>query len=77
MLPTLDGRTEAVSFLPWTIFFQLKPKTNKQGADILDFLLPEMENRRGSLVVVLCGYKKEMEELISYNEGERSKGRGC
>lgn len=36
---------------------------------MLDFLLPEMENRRGKLVVVLAGYKKQMEELMSHNEG--------
>ncbi len=28
-----------------------------------------MENKRGTLVVVLAGYQKQMEELIEYNEG--------
>jgi hypothetical protein len=37
---------------------------------VLDYLLPEMENRRGKLVVVLAGYKKPMEErVMAYNEG--------
>eukprot|EP00983_Pelagomonas_calceolata_P042452 1138506-Pelagomonas_calceolata.AAC.12 len=36
---------------------------------ILDFLLPEMENRRGRLVVVMAGYQKHMEEVLAYNEG--------
>lgn len=36
---------------------------------VLDYLLPEMENRRGSLVVILAGYQKPMEGLIAHNEG--------
>lgn len=36
---------------------------------MLDALLPEMENRRGKLVVVFAGYKKQMEGLLAYNEG--------
>ena len=28
-----------------------------------------MANKRGSLVVVLAGYQKQMEELLGYNEG--------
>jgi hypothetical protein len=35
----------------------------------MDYLLPEMENKRGTLVVVLAGYQKPMEELMAYNEG--------
>jgi SpoVK/Ycf46/Vps4 family AAA+-type ATPase len=49
--------------------YQLKPSTNRSGAEVLDFLLPEIENQRGKLVVVLAGYQKQMEELIAYNEG--------
>ncbi|KAF5840889.1 P-loop containing nucleoside triphosphate hydrolase protein [Dunaliella salina] len=49
--------------------YQLKPKSNPMGAQVMDLLLPEMENRRGRLVVILAGYKRHMEELISYNEG--------
>lgn len=36
---------------------------------VLDFLLPEMENKRGTLVVVLAGYQKPMEDLMGHNEG--------
>ena len=35
----------------------------------MEYLLPEMENKRGTLVVVLAGYQKPMEELMGYNEG--------
>ena len=35
--------------------YQLNPKTNPMGGQILDYLLPEMENRRSTLVVVIAG----------------------
>eukprot|EP00884_Botryococcus_braunii_P010997 jgi/Botrbrau1/1989/Bobra.0052s0031.1 len=49
--------------------YQLKPAVNPQGAQVLDYLLPELENKRGKLVVVLAGYEKDMQKLIEYNEG--------
>ena len=49
--------------------YQLYPTKSRPGAEVLDFLLPEIENQRGKLVVVLAGYQKQMEELIAYNEG--------
>ncbi|MEW5300661.1 MAG: hypothetical protein WDW36_003575 [Sanguina aurantia] len=49
--------------------YQLNPKLNPQGAQVLDYLLPEMENKRGTLVVVLAGYQEPMEALMAYNEG--------
>ena len=39
------------------------------AAQILDALLPEMENLRGKLVVVFAGYRKQMEGLMAHNEG--------
>jgi hypothetical protein len=36
---------------------------------VLDALLPEMENKRGRLVVVVAGYAKHMEKLMAHNEG--------
>ncbi|CAD7960252.1 unnamed protein product, partial [Amoebophrya sp. A25] len=49
--------------------YQLNPKTNPLGAQVLDFLLPEMENRRDSLVVIVAGYRKPMDDLFAHNEG--------
>ena len=49
--------------------YQLNPKTNPMGGQILDYLLPEIENRRGTLVVVIAGYSKPMDDLMSFNEG--------
>eukprot|EP00397_Hematodinium_sp_SG-2012_P000289 GEMP01000289.1.p1 GENE.GEMP01000289.1~~GEMP01000289.1.p1 ORF type:complete len:2487 (+),score=732.48 GEMP01000289.1:46-7506(+) len=49
--------------------YQLNPSTSQAGAQILDYLLPEMENMRGKLVVVVAGYAKKMDDLFAHNEG--------
>jgi hypothetical protein len=49
--------------------YQLRPSKGGPGADVMNFLLPEIENQRGSLVVVMAGYQKQMEELLAFNEG--------
>lgn len=38
-------------------------------SQVLNYLLPEMENKRGSLVVIFAGYEKQMSELLEFNEG--------
>ena len=49
--------------------YQLNPNTNAIGAQVLDMLLPEMENKRDSLVVIIAGYQKQMDNLMGHNEG--------
>lgn len=49
--------------------YQLDPAKNQLGGQVLDVLLTEMEDRRGSLVVVFAGYKDRMETLLDHNEG--------
>ena len=49
--------------------YQLNPKTNTIGAQVLDMLFPEMENKRDSLVVIIAGYRKQMDDLMAHNEG--------
>jgi hypothetical protein len=44
---------------------------------VLDCLLPEMENRRDKLVVVFAGYAKQMDELMAFNEGLPSRFATC
>ncbi|MEL5956497.1 AAA family ATPase [Streptomyces sp. CLV115] len=43
------------------------------GAEAVDTLLREMEHRRGQLVVIAAGYPREMEELLDFNAGMRSR----
>lgn len=43
------------------------------GAEAIAVLLKEMEDRRGKFCVILAGYRKEMEELMSANSGFASR----
>lgn len=43
------------------------------GAEAISVLLKEMEDRRGQFCVILAGYRKEMEELLSANPGFASR----
>ncbi|RKP19364.1 P-loop containing nucleoside triphosphate hydrolase protein, partial [Rozella allomycis CSF55] len=49
--------------------YQLNPHKGGQGAHVLDYLLTEMENNIGKLVVVFAGYSKKLEDLLMHNEG--------
>ena len=49
--------------------YQLDPKKNQTGAAVLNLLLTEMENLRGTIVVVFAGYDKPMEDLLAFNQG--------
>ncbi|KAJ1457712.1 P-loop containing nucleoside triphosphate hydrolase protein, partial [Pelagophyceae sp. CCMP2097] len=55
--------------------YQLEPKSNPMGRQVLDLLLTNMEDHRGRFVVVLAGYKKPMDELLEHNEGLPSRFR--
>lgn len=45
--------------------YQLTEKQNTGGAQVLDFLLAEIENNVGKIVFLFAGYAKEM-ETVSY-----------
>ncbi|CAN0298439.1 unnamed protein product, partial [Hapterophycus canaliculatus] len=49
--------------------YTLEPQGNGAGKEVLNFLLAEIENRRGELVVAFAGYAKNMETLFEFNEG--------
>ncbi|KAL4931891.1 protein GbpA [Aspergillus undulatus] len=43
------------------------------GSSILDFLLAEVENLTGKVVVVLAGYRRQMEKFFAHNPGLSSR----
>jgi hypothetical protein len=49
--------------------YQLTEKQNYAGAQVLDFLLAEMENNTGKIVFILAGYNKQMEKFFEHNPG--------
>ena len=53
--------------------YQLTNGNSHGGPAVLDFLLAEMENSRGTLVFILAGYSKEMEKFFEHNPGLKSR----
>ena len=47
--------------------------TNDYGREALDTLVAEMENHRSDLMVIMAGYPKEMEKMITGNPGLKSR----
>jgi len=68
MLEEVDG---GVLFIDEV--YQLDPKNNKDGADIMNLLLTFAEDKRGECSVVLAGYRDEVETLLSFNPGLASR----
>ncbi|KAL5335223.1 AAA domain-containing protein [Aspergillus crustosus] len=42
---------------------------NGPGSQVLDFLFPEVENLTGKVIVVLAGYRRQMEKFFAHNPG--------
>jgi Cdc6-like AAA superfamily ATPase len=52
--------------------YQLTPSSNGIGTSsspVLNLLLTDMEDQKGKLVVILAGYKNDMEKLFEFNDG--------
>lgn len=49
--------------------YQLASGTNYGGKNVLDFILAEIEDRRGTIAFILAGYVKEMEKFFEHNPG--------
>lgn len=49
--------------------YQLVSGTSFGGAQVLDFLLAEVENLTGRIVFILAGYNKHMEKFFAHNPG--------
>ena len=43
------------------------------GKNAIDILVKEMENNRERLIVIMAGYKKQMQELLELNAGLKSR----
>jgi Holliday junction resolvasome RuvABC ATP-dependent DNA helicase subunit len=53
--------------------YQLVSGTSFGGAQVLDFLLAEIENLTGKIVFILAGYNKQMEKFFAHNPGTPSR----
>lgn len=49
--------------------YQLASGNNFGGKNVLDFILAEIEDRRGTIAFILAGYVKEMESFFEHNPG--------
>ena len=49
--------------------YQLASGSNIAGKSVLDFILAEIEERRGTIAFILAGYNKEMEKFFEHNPG--------
>ena len=49
--------------------YQLASGSNIGGRNVLDFILAEIEERRGTIAFILAGYNKEMEKFFEHNPG--------
>ncbi|KAK5125339.1 hypothetical protein LTR85_000448 [Meristemomyces frigidus] len=49
--------------------YQLTSGSSFGGAAVLDFLLAEVENLTGKVVLILAGYNKQMESFFAHNPG--------
>ncbi|KAI0451342.1 P-loop containing nucleoside triphosphate hydrolase protein [Xylaria acuta] len=49
--------------------YQLASGNNYAGKNVLDYILTEIEDRRGTIAFILAGYVKEMEKFFEHNPG--------
>jgi SpoVK/Ycf46/Vps4 family AAA+-type ATPase len=55
--------------------YQLQPQSNPVGRQITDILMQKMEAHRESFVVIVAGYKKDVDHFLSFNPGLPSRFR--
>ena len=53
--------------------YQLASGNNYGGKDVLDYILAEMEDRRGTIAFILAGYAQDMEKFFEHNLGFNSR----
>jgi hypothetical protein len=54
-LQQLLGKLEGGGLLLIDEAYQLQPTKSQAGSDVVSYLIPEVENQRGRLVVVMTG----------------------
>lgn len=54
-----------------------RDKHDTFGQEAVDEIIAQMENNKDSMMVILAGYKKEMEEFLQTNSGFKSRIRNC
>lgn len=72
---TIDRALNGVLFIDeaYTLVQERDGRADPFGSEALDLLLARMENDRDRLVVIIAGYRDDMDRLLEANDGLRSR----